>query len=87
MKEFKKLGNRTRTMIKNARIEKGKSQLALAYDLGYANASMISQVESGVSRMPPDKIIAFCDALDLKKEELIDAMILDYGNEIRGIAL
>jgi transcriptional regulator with XRE-family HTH domain len=57
--------------LKKARIQRGLAQKTIALDLGYKSAQFISNVERGMSLLPPDKIMSLAKLLEIDAKVLI----------------
>lgn len=70
-------------LIYNARIKLGMTQNELAEKLGFKSSMFISLIENDKAKIPVLQIKPICDALDLKKDRLADAIILEMKESFR----
>lgn len=70
-------------LIKNARVQKGLSQLALAMRLGHTNGQYISNVERGLVLFPKNKVILqLSQILNISVADLVMARANDIIEEM-----
>lgn len=62
-------------LIRVARLDKGISQLCLAYELGLTSGQIISEIERGVKRPPRSCLKHLCEVLGLNAEVILDKML------------
>ncbi|AXI48904.1 XRE family transcriptional regulator [Sulfitobacter sp. SK012] len=66
------------SILQGRRKALGKTQAALAHEIGVEFYTFISQVEGGKARVPPDRIIAYARALKMAPAELAELIIKHY---------
>ena len=69
-------------IIRQARQASGVSQLTLALELGFTNGQFISNIERGLSPLPPKYVGRISDRLGIDREILIDALIAEERTQI-----
>jgi transcriptional regulator with XRE-family HTH domain len=74
----KELRTKGGAWLKGLRKDKKLTQRELAMRVGFDYYTMISQVESGKARVPPDKYEVFADAFGMDHKEFIVKLLKFY---------
>ncbi len=72
-------------LLKQARLDSGMSQMALADILGYSTPQLVSNWERNKCRFPHSMAKKICVALNLEREVLKKAMSKDYEKFLDSI--
>ena len=62
--------------LKSLRKSAGKTQLALAEEIGFGYYTMISQVEAGTAPVPPARIAAWAKAVGVEASQIAHRVLL-----------
>jgi transcriptional regulator with XRE-family HTH domain len=76
--EVKELRRRAGSWLKNRRTEVGLTQRALAEAVGLEYYTMVSMIEAGRGRIPPDSYLAWAKALEMEPAELVRTLMQFY---------
>jgi transcriptional regulator with XRE-family HTH domain len=76
--EVKELRRRAGSWLKNRRTEVGLTQRALAEAVGLEYYTMVSMIEAGRGRIPPDSYLAWADALQMEPVEFVRTLMQFY---------
>ena len=76
--EAKRLRKEAGTMLKDMRVAVDKTQRELAAEIGFEYYTMISQIESGKTRVPPAQIVAYAKSLHIPPKELAMKLMRYY---------
>lgn len=76
---------RTGDLIKERRIALGLKQIDIAKGLGFDSSMMISHIENGEKDLPKKHIEKLAKILQISKDRLADAIILDMTDEIKNL--
>jgi transcriptional regulator with XRE-family HTH domain len=71
--------------LKELREEAGLTQMALARRLGFKYYAFISQVETGFSRVPTEKLEAWANTLDVHPAHFAKQLIFFYEPELHRL--
>jgi transcriptional regulator with XRE-family HTH domain len=71
--------------LRQLRETAGLTQVELARRLGFKYYAFISQVETGISRVPTDKLEAWAQALDADPSEFTKRLISFYEPELHRL--
>jgi transcriptional regulator with XRE-family HTH domain len=71
--------------LKELREDAGLTQMALARRLGFKYYAFVSQVETGFSRVPTEKLEAWANTLDVDPAEFTKRLILFYEPELHRL--
>jgi transcriptional regulator with XRE-family HTH domain len=71
--------------LKELREDAGLTQVALARRLGFKYYAFVSQVETGFSRVPTEKLEAWADTLDVDPADFTRQLILFYEPELHRL--
>lgn len=64
--------------VKKKRLETEKTQRELAAEIGFAYYTMISQIETGHTRIPPEAMEAYAKALNVNTQEFVKTLMHYY---------
>lgn len=76
--EVKELRRRAGSWLKNRRVEVGLTQRALAEAVGLEYYTMVSMIEAGRGRIPPDSYLAWAKALDMQPALFVRTLMQYY---------
>ncbi|MDG5497970.1 helix-turn-helix transcriptional regulator [Niveispirillum sp. BGYR6] len=76
--EVKELRRRAGAWLKNRRTEVGLTQRALAEAVGLEYYTMVSMIEAGRGRIPPDSYLAWASALQMAPAEFVRTLMQFY---------
>lgn len=71
-------------IIRNARLKLGLSQKSVANELGYDSAQFVSNIERGVSDVPPVHIPKLVNLLKIDKKKVYKLLEKEYSQKIRS---
>ncbi len=76
--EVKELRRQAGAWLKNRRTEVGLTQRALAEAVGLEYYTMVSMIEAGRGRIPPDSYLAWASALRMQPAEFVRTLMQFY---------
>lgn len=76
--EVKELRRQAGAWLKNRRTEVGLTQRALAEAVGLEYYTMVSMIEAGRGRIPPDSYLAWAAALQMQAAEFVRTLMQFY---------
>lgn len=76
--EVKALRRRAGAWLKTRRIEVGLTQRSLADAVGLDYYTMVSMIEAGRGRIPPDSYLAWARALQMEPRDLVRILMQFY---------
>lgn len=76
--EVKELRRQAGAWLKNRRGEVGLTQRALAESVGLEYYTMVSMIEAGRGRIPPDSYLAWATALQMEAPEFVRILMQFY---------
>lgn len=76
--EVKELRRQAGAWLKNRRGEVGLTQRALAESVGLEYYTMVSMIEAGRGRIPPDSYLAWAKALQMEPPEFVRILMQFY---------
>jgi|APHig6443717497_1056834.scaffolds.fasta_scaffold02355_7 transcriptional regulator with XRE-family HTH domain len=76
--EVKELRRRAGSWLKSRRTEVGLTQRALAEAVGLEYYTMVSMIEAGRGRIPPDSYLAWANALKMEPAEFVRTLMQFY---------
>lgn len=76
--EAKRLRREAGQKLKGFRESVKKTQRDVANEIGFDYYTMVSQIESGKTRVPPAQIVAYAKALKMKPKELAKLLMRYY---------
>ncbi|MFM2043667.1 MAG: hypothetical protein RLY86_2243 [Pseudomonadota bacterium] len=76
--EVKALRRQAGAWIKNRRVEVGLTQRALADAVGLDYYTMVSMIEAGRGRIPPDSYVGWANALQMTPRDLVRTLMQFY---------
>lgn len=76
--EVKELRRRAGSWLKNRRMEVGLTQRALAEAVGLEYYTMVSMIEAGRGRIPPDSYLAWAKALEMQPALFVRTLMQYY---------
>jgi transcriptional regulator with XRE-family HTH domain len=79
------LRQRAGRWLKELREARGLSQRRLAERVGAEYYTFISQLESGHGRIPPDRYLAWANALDIEPRTFVQTLLRYYDPVTYGI--
>jgi len=82
---LKQQRKRAGVWLKGLREEAGLTQMELANHLGFKYYAFISQVETGFSRVPTDKMEAWAHALGVEPSRFARRLIACYEPELHRV--
>lgn len=71
--------------LKGLREEAGLTQIALASRMGFKYYAFVSQVETGFSRVPTDKMEAWAQTLGVEPREFVQHLLSFYEPELHRV--
>jgi transcriptional regulator with XRE-family HTH domain len=71
--------------LKGLREEAGLTQLELANRLGFKYYAFVSQVETGFSRVPTDKMAAWAQSLGVDPRRFVQRLLAYYEPELHRV--
>lgn len=80
MSMFVRLGS----LLKDKRVEKGITQMALARELGYSSPQFVSNWERGMCSPAFDTLPVICKMLGIPKKEIIEIILDETRNELEA---
>jgi transcriptional regulator with XRE-family HTH domain len=80
-----KLRNEAGNWLRELREKCGLSQRELAARVGAGYYTVISQLETGRGRIPPDRYLVWADALGIDKHEFVRTLMSYYDPVTYGI--
>lgn len=81
----KELRGNAGTWLRELRERRGLSQRDLAAKVGAEYYTFISQLETGRGRIPPDRYLAWADALEIAPREFVHRLMSYYDPVTYGI--
>lgn len=84
---MRRYGTHQSTLIKQSRIRKGltQTQVSTIFMPTNRNSQVLSNIERGVCGIPPRHIPTLCGILEVPVQEMLDAMVMDYRENLMGI--
>lgn len=79
--DAKLLRRKAGNLLKELRLSRDMTQKELAEKVGFPYYTMISQIESGATRLPPAQMVAYAEALNIPARELV-RLVLQYYDPI-----
>ncbi|MGB0497535.1 MAG: helix-turn-helix domain-containing protein [Rubricella sp.] len=76
--EMKRLRRQAGRMLREMRLKVEKTQRAVAEEIGFEYYTMVSQIESGKTRVPPLQIVPYARALRVSPRELARKLMRYY---------
>lgn len=76
--EVKELRRQAGAWLKSRRTEVGLTQRALAESVGLEYYTMVSMIEAGRGRIPPDSYLAWAGALQMQPAEFVRTLMQFY---------
>lgn len=73
------------TWLRQLREEAGLTQMELASRLGFKYYAFVSQVETGFSRLPTDKVEAWAQTLGVNPRQFAQRLISFYEPELHRV--
>lgn len=76
--EAKRLRREAGQILKDMRLSVEKTQRHVANEIGFEYYTMVSQIESGKTRVPPSQMVAYAKALRVSPRVLVKKLMRYY---------
>jgi transcriptional regulator with XRE-family HTH domain len=73
----------TGKLVRASRKKLGLTQMEISVQLGTSFPQFLCSIEAGKAKIPSNKIKDYAKALKIKPSQLIEAMTLDYVEELK----